>query len=138
MGKKLTDDENEGKTEHIEKCLDEIDRLKTANAEQKAEIERLTEEHKKDTMLLYASGLACEQVKAENTKLQKQVEYWESETKIARRDIDEAVKDTAKEIYRKAEKKAYFKDGGHYDKDRYFLDMDNLKELVQDYGVEVE
>ena len=33
------------KTEHIEKCLDEIDRLKTAYAKQKAEIERLTEEN---------------------------------------------------------------------------------------------
>ena len=41
--------------------------------EQQAEIERLTEDQSFDAMLLYSSGLACEQVKAENDELQKQV-----------------------------------------------------------------
>ena len=49
--------------------------------EQKAEIERLLEEKKSDAMLLYASGLACEQVKAENAELQKQVEAWKAKAR---------------------------------------------------------
>lgn len=55
-------------------AVDLINSKNETIAEQKAEIERLTEAHKKDTMLLYASGLACEQVKAENAELQKQVD----------------------------------------------------------------
>lgn len=45
---------------------------------------------------------------------------------------------TAEEIYYKAEKKAHFKDGGYYDKDRYYLDMKDLKEILKQFGVEVE
>ena len=47
---------------------------KETNAKLRAEIEQLMEEKKSDSMLLYASGLACEQVKAENAELQKQVD----------------------------------------------------------------
>lgn len=58
--------ENKGKTEHLEKCLDEIDRLKTAYAEQNAELERyakmfddiekrISEEIRKETAEKFAS-----------------------------------------------------------------------------------
>lgn len=39
-----------------------------------------------------------EQLKAEIERLNKLVDYWESETKVARREIDEAVKDTVNTI----------------------------------------
>lgn len=52
---------------------------------------------------------------------------------------EQARKETAREILRKAEKKARFVDGGHYGKDRYELDLDNLKAIIKkDFGVEVE
>ena len=88
------------KAEHIEEVYDadrehfikttaeqkaEIEKLKTELRKElteheeftqkaKAEIERIAKEKKSDAMLLYASGLACEQVKTENAELQKQVD----------------------------------------------------------------
>lgn len=59
--------ENKGKTEHLEKCLDEIERLKTANTEQKAEIERLKNAYREGL----EQGKFDSQVKIE--ELQKQV-----------------------------------------------------------------
>lgn len=47
-------------------------------------------------------------------------------------------KETAEKIYYKAEKKAHFKDGGYYDKDRYYLDMEDLKEILKQFGVEIK
>ena len=47
-------------------------------------------------------------------------------------------KETAEKIYYKAEKKAHFKDGGYYDKDRYYLDMEDLKEILKQFGVDLK
>lgn len=47
-------------------------------------------------------------------------------------------KETAEKIYYKAEKKAHFQDGGYYDKDRYYLDMEDLKEILKGLGVEIK
>lgn len=52
--------------------------------------------------------------------------------------LSQARKETAEKIYYKAEKKAHFKDGGYYDKDRYYLDMEDLKEILQQFGVEIK
>ena len=53
--------------------------------------------------------------------------------------LEEERKETAREILRKAEKKARFVDGGHYGKDRYELDLDDLKTIIKkDFGVEVD
>ena len=52
--------------------------------------------------------------------------------------IEQERKETAEKIYYKAEKKAYFKDGGYYDKDRYYLDMEDLKEILKQFGVEIK
>ena len=127
---------------------------------QKAEIERLTEEKKSDSMLLYASGLACEQVKAENAELQKQVDELKDlkftqehcdlymENKWLKECIEiakqQAVKDTAKEIFTellKAEnvRKEVVKDelsGGHYIVS--VVNVDKIRELAKEKGVEVE
>ena len=109
---------------------------------QKAEIERL---EKRNSVLLYEKDA----MEAQCIGFQKQVDELTIENENAqkalhnylqpRKEIEmQAVKDTARDIYRKAEKKAYFKDGGHYDKDRYLLDMTDLKGIVNGYGLEVE
>lgn len=54
------------------------------------EIERLTEDCESADAVLEAQGHLIDLIKKDKVELQKQVEYWESETKIARRDIDEA------------------------------------------------
>lgn len=41
-------------------------------------------------------------------------------------------KETAEKIKRKAKEKAFFKDGGYYDKDRYLIDMADLDEILKD------
>lgn len=43
-----------------------------------------------------------------------------------------ARKETAEKIKTKAKEKAYFKDGGYYDKDRYLLDMADLDEICKE------
>lgn len=66
-------------------------------------------------------------------------EYWKSRCKeIGDVAYEKARKETAEKIYRKAEKKAHFKDGGYYDKDRYYLDMEDLKEILKQFGVEIK
>lgn len=52
---------------------------------------------------------------------------------------EQASKEKAREILTKAEKKARFVDGGHYSKDRYELDLADLKTIIKkDFGIEVE
>lgn len=47
-------------------------------------------------------------------------------------------KETAREIFTKAQKKAHFKDGGYYGTDRYLLDMKDLQEILKKFDVELE
>lgn len=50
-----------------------------------------------------------------------------------------ARKETAKEIFYKAERKSYFQDGGHYGKDRHLIDIEELKQIIKnEYGVEID
>lgn len=64
-------------------------------------------------------------------ELRNDRDYW-------REEYQQSCKETAEKIYYKAEKKAHFKDGGYYDKDRYYLDMEDLKEILQQFGVEIK
>ncbi len=100
------------------------------NVAQQAEIERLTEE--KQSLIGRKAGLdySYNQVKEKNAELQKQVEYWESETKIARRDIDEAVKDTAKDVLQRIM--------NIIKKSDCFLSEEVIKIMAKQKGVEVE
>lgn len=74
-----------------------------------------------------------------NAGYRKQVEYWEDETKVARRDIDEAVKDTAQEaleafICKLVNSRLVST------KDDLYVEMLETKDdlLKEKYGVEVE
>lgn len=54
-------------------------------------------------------------------------------------ELEQSRKETAKEIFYKAERKSYFQDGGHYGKDRHLIDIEELKQIIKnEYGVEVE
>ena len=66
-----------------------------------------------------------------DNNIRADLEYWEDMLAKER-------KETAEKIYYKAEKKAYFKDGGYYDKDRYYIDMEDLKEILKQFGVEIK
>lgn len=51
----------------------------------------------------------------------------------------EGSKETAKEIFYKAERKSFFQDGGYYGKDRRLIDIEELKQIIQkEYDVEIE
>lgn len=114
------------------------------NARLKAEIERLTEENEYLDMCgkqFLADYQKCEIERAET---QKQAEYWESETKIARRDIDEAVKDTAREILTEIDDLTLCIIGGSNEFEKgYFQAIADMKTAIKDllkekYTVEVE
>ncbi len=77
-------------------------------------------------------NLAIEKKRADESYTQKEVEEI-----IASKERIKS-KETAEKIYRKAEKKARFKDGGYYDKDRYYLDMEDLKEILEQFGVDLK
>lgn len=77
----------------------------------------------------------CRDMIGEKFVAKEEVEYWKSRCKEIG---DVASKETAREIFAKAQKKAYFKDGGYYDKDRHLLDMKDLQEILKKYGIELE
>ena len=56
--------------------------------EQQAEIKRLKQDQAFDAMLLYSSGLACEQVKAENDELKKQVDKLTEELQQSYKELE--------------------------------------------------
>ena len=77
-------------------------------------------------------AIAWEAVKTEIERLKKEVDYWESETKVARKDIDEAVKETAEKILNElidSSNKITFFDC------RMALGLDKL---AKQYGVEIK
>ena len=121
---KICDDDN-----YLIEILDLIHRLQDKN-------KRLTEEN----FVLYRDRFTKKElddisdcrVKKATAELQKQVEYWENETKIARRDIDEAVKDTAKEIL------CRLWNIGFECVDRLSALENGIQEIAKEKGVEVE
>ena len=131
--------ENERLTEEKWDAQDDLDNYHEINRElgkQNAELQKQVDELKERYLEESKERVKFEQFyqrKCHDRNIGLGVQRAHYEKKLK-----QAVKDTAKEIYRKAEKKSYFKDGGHYDKDRYLLDMANLKEIVNGYGVEVE
>ena len=120
-------------------------------SEQQAEIEQLREEKKFDAMLLYASGLACEQVKAENSELQKQVDELKEELKEARKELEkfEDIRDKAIEVCDNCHKKYTqkieqviedtAKKCWELKKQQYLKGYDWVKsEFEKQFGIEVE
>lgn len=69
---------------------------------------------------------------------QELCEKYYNEAKDLRRELKRAKQETAREIFAKAQREAYFKDGGNYDKDRYLLDMKDLQEILKKYGIKLE
>ena len=97
-----------------------------------------------ESLAEYLIDLGCRKLPKDSVVLSKEeckilldnniradLEYWEDMLAKER-------KETAEKIYYKAEKKAYFKDGGYYDKDRYYIDMEDLKEILKQFGVEIK
>ena len=67
---------------------------------------------------------------------EKEIAYWEEETKVARQEIDNAVKETAEKIYLQA--KAIVDATKHIVQGREYLHIDALKEIIKSCGVEIK
>lgn len=128
------------------KIIEYQDGLPDLVEQQKAEIERLTEAHKNDTMLLYASGLACEQVKAEDAELQKQVETLTEEINILSKVIGSSKRKTRiyelqKQVDELKEQKAFWE--GMHDRvclklEEYENDIGKLESEIDDLKYELK
>ena len=90
----------------------------------------------KDSVVLSREEFERLQVKLKS--LQDTDMFKEAYISQLKEECKQARKETAEKIYYKAEKKAHFKDGGYYDKDRYYLDMEDLKEILKQFGVEIK
>ena len=64
-------------------------------------------------------------VMTETERITMCVEQWD-------KGYNQARKNTAEKIKRKAKEKAFFKDGGYYDKDRYLIDIADLDEILKE------